>query len=180
MDSVVVSSEKAVRSRVMCLLGINCQWNSVRLPVVFGPQLLEIACSWETIWDPGGVGAFRLVVCYACFCLIALSRCIQSYDLRRSCLPNLFLKDICGERTIERELVSVGSLIPPCCVSLSSCLDISRIKRLWTDAIDGWVITALLRLCVGVHEAALGIVAPVGVTIQVTWLSSLGGSFSGH
>ena len=143
---MVVRSGKGVRFGVMCLLGFNCQWNSIRFPVVFGPHLLGIACLWETIWDPGGVGTFRLVECYACLCLIALSRCILPYDLRRSCLPNLFLKDICCERTIERELVSSGSFIPPCRVSLSSCLDVSRIKRLWTDAIVGWVINALLRL----------------------------------
>ena len=156
-ETVVVRSEEGVRSGVMCLQGINCQWNSVQLPVAFGPKLLKIACSRETLWDPGGVGAFRLVVCYTCFCLIALSRCILSYDLRRSCLPNLFLKDICGERTIERELVSVGSFIPPSRVSFSS-------------------ITALLRLCVNVREAASGVIAchepgdiPMG-----------GGGFSGH
>ena len=128
------------------------------------------------------VGTFRLVGCYACLCLIALSQCILTYDLRRSCLPNLFLKDICCERTIERELVSSGSFIPSSHVSLSSCLDVSRIKHLWTDSIVGWVITALLRLCVDVREAAIhvGVVAPVGVTIQVTWLPSLVGGFSGH
>ena len=87
---------------------------------------------------------------------------------------------ICCERTIEWELGSSGSFILPCRVSLSSCLDVSRIKRLWTDAIVGWDINALLRLCVGVSEAAIGVGAPVGVTIQVTWLSSLGGGFSCH
>ena len=51
---------------------------------------------------------------------------------------------------------------------------------MWTDAIVGWVINTLLRLCVGVGEAAVGVVAPVGVAIQVTWLSSLRGGFSGH
>ena len=114
------------------------------------------------------------MVCNVCLCLIALSRCILPYDLRRSYLPNLVLKDICCGRTIERELESSGRFIPPCCVSLSSCLDVSRIKSLWTDAIVGWDINALLRLCVGVCEAAVGVIAPVGVTIQVTWLSSLG------
>ena len=120
------------------------------------------------------------MVCYACLCLIALSRCILPYDLRRSCLPNLGLKDICCWRTIERELDSSGRFIPPCRVSLSSCLDVSRIKILWTDAIVSWDINALLRLCVGMRETAVGVVAPVGVTIQVTWLSSQGGGFSGH
>ena len=41
-ETVVVRSGKGVRSGVMCLLGFNCQWNSVRLPVVFGPHLLGI------------------------------------------------------------------------------------------------------------------------------------------
>ena len=111
----------------------------------------------------------------ACLCLIALSRCILPYALRRSCLPNLVLKDMCCGRTIERELESSGRFIPPCRVSLSSCLDVSRIKSLWTDAIVGWDIIALLRLCVGVREAAVCVIAHVGVTVQVTWLSSLGG-----
>ena len=64
-------------------------------------------------------------------------------------------------------------------MSLSSCLDVSHIKSLWTDAIVGWDINALLWLCVGVREAAVGVIAPVGVTIQVTRLSSLGGRFLG-
>ena len=85
---------------------------------------------------------------------------ILPYDLRRSCLPNLVLKDICCGRTIERELDSSGRFIPPCCVSLSSCLDVSRIKGLWTDAIVSWDINALLQLYVGVREAAVGVVAP--------------------
>ena len=106
---------------------------------------------------------------------MALSRCILPYDLRRSCLPNRVLKDICCGRTIKRELESSGRFILPCHVSLSFCLDVLWIKSLWTDAIVGWDINALLRLCVGVCEAAVGVVAPV-----VTWLSSLGGGFSGH
>ena len=134
----------------MCHMGFNCQWNSARLPVVFRSQLLGLAWSLETIWDPGGVGAVWPLVCYACLRLIALSRCILMYDLRWSCLPNLFLKDICCERIMERELVSLGSFIPPCYVSFSSHLDVSRIKRLWTDTIVGWDINAPLWLCVGV------------------------------
>ena len=31
-ETVVVRSGKGVRSGVMCRLGFNCQWNSVRLP----------------------------------------------------------------------------------------------------------------------------------------------------
>ena len=55
-ETVVVRSGKGVRSEVICHLGFNCQWNCVRLLVVFRPHLLGIACSRETIWDPGGVG----------------------------------------------------------------------------------------------------------------------------
>ena len=51
---------------------------------------------------------------------------------------------------------------------------------MWTDAIVGWDINALLRVGVGVRGAAVGVVAPVGVVIQVTWLSSLVGGFSGR
>ena len=162
----------------MCLLNFNCQWNSVRLPIVCGPHLLGMAGSRETVWEGGGVGTFRLVVCCDCLCLVDLFRGILPYDLRRSCLPNLFLKDICCWRTIERELDSSGRFIPPCHAPLSSCLAVSQIKNLWTDAIVGWDINALLLLCVGVHGATVGVVAPVGVTIQVTWLSSLVGGFS--
>ena len=110
-----------------------------------------------------------------CFCLIALSRCILTCDPRRSCLPNMFLKNICNERTIEWEVVSVASVISPCCVGFSPCLDVSRIKRLLTDAFIGRVITALLRPGVGGRETVLGIIAPARVTIQVMCPSSLGG-----
>ena len=55
-DTVVAISGKRVRSGVMCLLDFNCQWNYVRLPVVCGPHLLGMACSQETVWDPGGGG----------------------------------------------------------------------------------------------------------------------------
>ena len=49
--TVVVGSEKGVRSGVMCL---------------------GIACSRETLWDLGGVGTCRLVVCDDCsICLDA-------------------------------------------------------------------------------------------------------------
>ena len=37
-----------------------------------------------------------------------------------------------------------------------------------------WGIDALLLWCVGVCGAAVGVVAPVGVVIQATGLSSLG------
>ena len=35
---------------------LNCQWNSVRLPVVCMPHLLGMAYSRETVWDPAGEG----------------------------------------------------------------------------------------------------------------------------
>ena len=44
-DTVVVISEKGVRSGMMCLLNFNCQWNSVRLPIVCRPHLLRMAYS---------------------------------------------------------------------------------------------------------------------------------------
>ena len=58
LDTVVAISGKRERSGVMCLLDFNSQWNSVRLPIVCGLQLLRMACSRETVWDPGGVGMF--------------------------------------------------------------------------------------------------------------------------
>ena len=39
----------------------------------------------------------------------------------------------------------------------------------------GWGIDTLFLWCVGVRGAAVGVVAPMGVAIQVTGLSSLGG-----
>ena len=57
----------------------------------------------------------------------------------------MFLKNICNERTIEWEVVSAASIISPCFVGFSPCLDVSRIKRLLTDTLIGRVITALLR-----------------------------------
>ena len=109
----------------------------------------------------GGGGTLRLVLCCDCLCLITLFRDILPYDLWRSCLPTLVLKDICCWWTIDRELDSSGRVIPPCHAPLSSCLDVSQIKILWTDAIVGRDINALLRLCVGVRGAAVGVVAPV-------------------
>ena len=70
--------------------------------------------------------------------------------------------------------------ITPSPFYLLSRLDVLRIKRLWTNAFVGWVITALLRPGVCGREAALGIVAGVGVLIQVIWPSSLGGGSAGH
>ena len=117
------------------------------MPGIFGPKLRGMACSRETLWDPGGVGARRLAVCDDCFCLIALSRCMLMYDPQRSRLPYMFLKDVCSERTIEWDVVSVASVVSPCCLGFSTCLDVSRIQRLLTDAVIGRVITALLQLC---------------------------------
>ena len=73
-----------------------------------------------------------------------------------------------------------GKLYSTCRVSFSSCLDVSRIKGLWTDAIVGWVITALLWLCVGVNEPALGVVAPCGSHDPGDLSVIPGGGFSGH
>ena len=71
---------------------------------------------------------------------------------------------------MEWELVSSGSFIPPCHVSFSSCLDVSRIRCLWTDTIVGWDNKAPFWLCVGVREASIGVINPVGVTIPANWL----------
>ena len=175
-ETVVLQTEKVARFGGMCLWGINCAGNFVRLPGVFRPTLRGITCLRETHWDPGGVGTCRLAVCDDCFCLITLSRCILMYDPRRSCLPNMFLKNICNERTIEWEVVCVASVISPCCLCFSPCLDVSRIKRLLTDVFLGRVITALLWPGVGGREVVLGIIAPVGVTIQV--MHPWGGGFA--
>ena len=43
-----------------------------------------------------------------------------------------------------------------------------------------WGIDALFLWCVGVCGDAVGVVAPMGVVIQVTGLSSLGGRFTGR
>ena len=87
----------------------------------------------------------------------------------------MFLKNICNERTMEWEVVSAASIILPCCVGFSPCLDVSRIKRLLIDALIGRVITAQLWPGVGGREAVLGIIVPVWVTIQVRCPSSLRG-----
>ena len=106
-DTVVAISEKRVRSGMMCLLNFKCRWNSVRLPVVCGPHLLGMACSRDTVWDPGGgVETLGLVACCDCLCLITLFRGILPYDLRRSCLPTLVLKDICC--FLEDNITGIG------------------------------------------------------------------------
>ena len=96
--------------------------------------------------------------------LIALSRCMLTYDPRRSRLPYMFLKDVCNERTIEWEVVSAASVILPYDLGCTPCLDVSQIKRWLTDAIIGRVITALLWPGVGGHAAVLGIITPGGGT----------------
>ena len=53
-DTVVVISGKRVRSGVMCLLNLNCQWSSVRLPVVCRLHLLGMACGRQ--FGTGGGG----------------------------------------------------------------------------------------------------------------------------
>ena len=79
---------------------------------------------------------------------------------------------------MQRDLDSSGRFIPPCHVSLSSCLDVSRIKSLWTNAIVGWDINALFLLCLGV-ECPVGVaiqlcVAAIGVAVGVTVICSGG------
>ena len=142
------------RQTRVCLWDINCTGNFVQLPSVFGPKLRGITCPRETLWDPGGVGVCRLALCDDCFCLIALSQCILTCDPQLSCLPNMFLKNICNKRTIEWEVVSAASVISPCCVDFSPCLDVSRIKLLnWegyyrpTPAGCRWT-----RRCFGYHS----------------------------
>ena len=122
-----------------------------------------MVCSREIPWDPGGVGARQLAVCDDCFwlmTLIALSRCMLTYDPRRSRFPYMFLKEVCNERTIEWEVVSVASIISPYDLGCSPCLDVSRIKRWLTGAVIGRVITTLLRPGVGGRAAVLGVIAP--------------------
>ena len=147
------------------------------MPVVCGPHCLGMAYSRGAVWDPGGVGTLRLVVCCDCLCLINLFR---ENDLRCSCLPTLVLKDMCCWRTIHWELGSSGRVEPPCHKTLSSCLDVWQIKSLWTDTMIHWDINALLLRCVSVRGAAVDVVAPMGVAIQVTGLSSLVGGFTGR
>ena len=105
--------------------------------------------------------------------LIALFRCMLTYNHRRSRLPYLFLKDICNERTIEWEVVSAASVILPYDLDCSPCLDVSRIKRWLTDAVIWRVITAL-------RVAVLGIITPGGDTIHVMCPLFLGSGFAGH
>ena len=73
----------------------------------------------------------------------------------------MVLKDICCGRTIEWELGVFGKIYSalPCAPYIVP-LHVSRIKSLWTDAIVSWDVNALLRLCVGVREAVVGVVAP--------------------
>ena len=80
-----------------------------------------------------------------------------TYDPRRSRLPYMFLKDVCNERAIEWEVVSVAGVISPYGLGFSPCLDVSRIKQWLTDAVIWRVITTLLR--------------PGSVDEQLCWVS---------
>ena len=100
------------------------------MPDVFVPKVRGMVCSREILWEPGGVGARALAVCDDCFwlmTLIALFRCMLTYNPRRSRLPYMFLKDVCNERTIEWEMVSAASVILPDDLDCPPCLDVSRI-----------------------------------------------------
>ena len=83
-------------------------------------------------------------------------------------------------RTIDWELGSSGRVDPPCHKTIASCLDVLQINGRWTVTMIGWVINALFMRCVGVRGAAVGVVAPMGVAIQVTGLSYLVGGFTGR
>ena len=146
------------------------------MPDVFGSKVRGMVCSREILWDPGGVGAHQLAVCDDCFWfmnLIALFRCMLTYNPRRSRLSYMFLKDVCNEITIEWEVVSAASVILPYDLDCSPCLEVSQIKWWLTDAVIGRVITAL-------RAAVLGIITPGGDTIQVVCPLLLGSGFTGH
>ena len=116
-----------------------------------------------------------------CLCLIALYQNILLCDHGQACLPTLVLKDIVCWRTINWELGSLGRVhTPPCHETLSSCLDVWQIKGRWKVTMIGWVINALFLRCVCVRGTAVGVVAPVGVTIHVTGLSDLVGGSTGR
>ena len=123
-DTGVAISEERVCSGMLCLLSFTCQGNFVRLPVVGGPYWMGMAHSRGAVWDPGGVGTPRLIVCCDCLCLIALFQNILLCDRGQSCLPTLVLKDIGCWRTIDWELGSSGRVDTPCHKTLSSCLDV--------------------------------------------------------
>ena len=91
-DTVVVISEERVHSGMLCLLNFTCQRNSVQLPAVCGPYWTGIAHSRGTVWDPGGVGMPRLILCCDCLCLIELFRNMLPYDRRQSWLPTQVFK----------------------------------------------------------------------------------------
>ena len=60
---------------------------------VFGPKVRGMVCAREILWDLGGVGARQLAVCDDCFwlmTLIALFRCMLTYNPRRSRLPYMY------------------------------------------------------------------------------------------
>ena len=176
----MVISEERVHSGMLCLLNFSSQRTSVRLPTVCGPYWTGMTHSWRTVWDPGGVGTPRRILCGDCLCLIALFQNLLPCDRGQSWLPTMFLKDIGCWRTIDSELAYSGRVNSPCNNTLSSRLDVWQIKGWWTDTMIDWGMDALFLWCVGVYRAAVGVVTPVGVTIQVTGLSSLGGGFTGR
>ena len=112
----VLKTDKGARFEGMCLWGINCMRTFVRMSDVVGPKVRGIVCAWEILWDPGGVGARQLAVyddCVWLMTLIALIRCMLTYNPRRSRLPYVFLSDACNERTIVGEMLSAASVILP-------------------------------------------------------------------
>ena len=96
------------------------------------------------------------------------------------CLAALFLKDIGCWRTIDWELGSLGRVHMPCHDALSFCLNVGQIKSRWMVIMLGWVINTLFLQCAGVRGTVVGVVAPVGVVIQVTGLSDLVGGSTGR
>ena len=73
-----------------------------------------------------------------------------------------------------------GKIYTALSFTLSSCLDVSRIKSLWTDAIVSLDINALPPAVCWYARGCCRCRSPVGVAIQVTWLSSLVGGFLGR
>ena len=68
-NTAVAISDESVRSGMLCLLNLPVQG---RLPVVGELHWMGMAHSRGAVWDPGGVGTPRLIVCCDCLCLIAL------------------------------------------------------------------------------------------------------------
>ena len=149
-DTVVVISDERVSSGMLCLLNFTCQRNYVQLAGVCGPYWMGMGHSRGTVWDPGGVGTTRLMLCCDCLCLIELFQNMLPCDHRQLWLLTLILKDIGYWRTIDWELAYSGRVGSPCNNTLSSCLDIRQIRGRWTDTMIGWGIGTLFLWCVGV------------------------------